>query len=107
MMFHCLTFLKNQIFYIEQYDAVVIAECHEDAILCYDIFTDSRCNMDDILGVLVKGRKQMVVLGFTPILKAGFFIEKVQEKDYHVFVLKDNEKLFECNKISLPLLSHA
>lgn len=107
MMFHCLTFLENDIFYIEQYDAVVIAKCDEDTILCYDIFTDKQCNMDDILGVLVEKEKQMVVFGFTPVVKAGFSIEAVQEKDYHVFVLKDYEKLFECNKISLPLLSHA
>lgn len=107
MMFHCLTFLENNIFYIKQYDAVVIAKCDEDIILCYDIFTDSRCHMEDILGVLVEKEKQMVVLGFTPVSKDGFSIEKVQEKDYHVFVLKDSAKLFEDNKISLPLLSHA
>ena len=107
MMFHCLTFLENNIFYIEQYDAVVIAKCDEDIILCYDIFTDSRCHMEDILGVLVEKEKQMVVLGFTPVSKDGFSIEEVQEKDYHVFVLKDSAKLFEDNKISLPLLSHA
>lgn len=107
MMFHCLTFLENNIFYIEQYDAVVIAKYDEDIILCYDIFTDRRCQMEDILGVLVEKEKQMVVLGFTPVSKDGFSIEEVQEKDYHVFVLKDSEKLFECNKISLPLLSHA
>lgn len=107
MMFHCLTFLENHIFYIKQYDAVVIAKCDGDEILCYDIFTDRRCLMEDILGVLVEKEKQMVVFGFTPVLKAGFSIEEVQEKDYQVFVLKDNEKLFGCNKISLPLLSHA
>lgn len=107
MMFHCLTFLKNHIYYIEQYDAVVIATFDEDEILCYDIFTNKRCHMDDVLGVFVEKGKQTVVFGFTPISMEGYSIEAVREKNYHVFVLKDNEKLFECNKISLPLLSHA
>lgn len=107
MMFHCLTFLKNHIYYFEQYDAVVIAKFNKDEILCYDIFTNKRCHMDDVLGVLVEKEKQTVVFGFTPISKEGYSIEAVREKDYHVFVLKDNEKLFECNKILLPLLSHA
>lgn len=107
LMFHCLTFLSNNIYYIEQYDAVVIAEYKDDTILCYDIYTDSSHQMEDILGVLVKGDKQKIVLGFTPKSKSGFSCEEIREKDYHVFVLKDNEKIFKNNKISLPLLSHA
>lgn len=43
----------------------------------------------------------------TPRSKSGFSCEEIREKDYHVFVLKDNEKIFKNNKISLPLLSHA
>lgn len=107
LMFHCLTFLNNNVYYIKQYDAIVIAEYEGDIILCYDIYTESHCHMEDILGILVKGNTQTVILGFTPKWEDEFSIEEVQEKDYHVFVFKDNEKVFERNKISLPLLSHA
>ena len=107
LMFHCLTFLSNNIYYSEHYDAVVIAQYKHETILCYDIYTDSDYQMEDILGALVNGNKQKIVLGFTPQLKDGFSVEEIREKDYHVFVLKDSEKIFESNKISLPLLSHA
>lgn len=107
LMFHCQTFLSDNIYYIEEYNAVVIAEYEDGIILCYDIYTDSQCCMEDILGVLVKGDMQTVVLGFTLKSAEGYLLEEVQEKDYHVFILKDRDGLFEKNKVSLPLLSHA
>lgn len=104
LMFHCVTLLSNNIYYIEQYDAIIIAEYKDDFILCYDIYTASHCHMEDILGILVKGDVQTVVLGFTPKWVEGFSVEEAND---HVFVFKDNEKIFIRNKISLPFLSHA
>lgn len=107
LMFHCVSFLKDHIYYLEQYDAVVIAECEEDMLFCYDIFTGGAYSMEEILGVLVKGECQTVVLGFTPKQTMGFTVEKAQEEDLQMFVLKDVDQLFENNRVMLPLLSHA
>lgn len=38
LKFYCRIAIQNYVYYIEQEDAVIIADCEEDKILCYDIY---------------------------------------------------------------------
>lgn len=67
MMFHCMTFLRDNIYYVERFDAVVIAEHDDEAIFCYDIFTNSNSSIIDILSSLTNEKTSVVDLGFMPI----------------------------------------
>ena len=107
MMFHCVTFLQENIYYIEQYDAVVIADYENDDLFCYDIFTNANCSIYDVLGVLVSNNTKTITLGFTPKFSDNYSIEKVCEEDTTLFVLHGKENLFCDNKITLPFLSRA
>ncbi len=106
-VFHCIQFRTNDIYYIEQYDAVAVVRHDNNSLICYDIFADVNFELDDILGVFANDNKEQVCLGFTPELKAGFLIEESQEEDNHLFVLKVKENIFKDNNVIFPMLSRA
>jgi GNAT superfamily N-acetyltransferase len=107
MMFHCVTFLHEKIYYIGKYDAVVIAECENDNLFCYDIFAKTDCNISDLLGIIALDTTKTVTLGFTPKVIDGYTITKANEKNTTFFVLGDKENILEDNQVTFPFLSRA
>lgn len=107
LMFYCMQFLRENVYYIEQYEAVVVAGYDDEKLICYDIFCRGGCNMDDILCTMAGQNTKIAVLGFTPKLIGGFNIFKLQEDNTTLFVLKGKENLFRENQLMFPLLSHA
>jgi len=107
MMFHCITFLRDCLYYVEKYDAVVVAEMDEHDMFCYDVYSENSCDMGDILGVVASEGIRNVTLGFTPKVDAGYTIERANEDDTTVFVLEGTENIFADNMITLPFLSRA
>jgi GNAT superfamily N-acetyltransferase len=106
-VFHCIQFMSKDIYYIEQYDAVVIVRLENNSLNCYDIFANGNFRMDDILSVIVNENSDIISLGFTPKSKGGYIIEESQEEDTHLFVLKGKENIFKDYKMMLPMLSRA
>jgi hypothetical protein len=106
-VFHCIQFVSQDIFYVEQYDAVVVAKYDNNQLICYDVFADGKIQMDDILSIMANEDTDNVCLGFTPILKEGYIIEASKEEDTHLFVQKGKENIFKDNKVIFPLLSRA
>ena len=107
LMFHCITFLRDNIYYVEQFDAVVIAEYERDTIFVYDIYTNATCGMGDILGVLAAENMKTAVLGFTPNIANNCVCEKSEEKNTTIFTLKAKDNIFLTHQITLPFLSRA
>jgi len=107
VMFHCITFLNNHIYYIKEYDAIVIAEHEHNDMFCYDIYGSELCNINDLLGIVAKDSTTDVTLGFTPKDTTGYTITKANEEDTTVFVLDGKETLLADKKITLPFLSRA
>ncbi len=106
-VFHCIQFMSKDIYYIEQYDAVVVARLENNRLYCYDIFTGGNYRMDDILSIIANENTDIICLGFTPKLKEGYLIEESQEEDTHLFVLKGKENIFKDYKVMFPMLSRA
>ena len=106
-VFHCIQFRMNDIYYIEQYDAVAVVKYDNNRLICYDVFADANLQLDDILGIMANDNTDYVCLGFTPELKAGCIVEESQEEDNHLFVLKGKENIFKDNKVMFPMLSRA
>ncbi|MCL2377206.1 MAG: GNAT family N-acetyltransferase [Defluviitaleaceae bacterium] len=107
MMFHCITFLYDNIYYLEEHDAIVIADHENNDMFCYDIYGKGHCNINDLLGIVAKDSTTDVTLGFTPKDARGYTIEKANEEDTTVFVLGGKEALLADKKITLPFLSRA
>jgi GNAT superfamily N-acetyltransferase len=106
-VFHCLQFLYDNIYYLEQFDAVVIVTYNGKMMTCYDIFTDSICSINDILGILANENTESAYLGFTPKQMENCLVQETKEEDNHLFVLNGKDNIFKDYKIMLPLLSRA
>ena len=107
MMFHCITFLHDNIYYIEKYDAIVIAEQENAEMFCYDIYSNNQCEISTLLGIIATDNTCAVSLGFTPKVSADYSIEKAIEDDTTLFVLSGKENILADNKITFPFLSRA
>lgn len=107
LMFYCLNFLKESIYYIKRYDTVVIAEYENDIMICYDIFSNNYLNLKDILAAVAKPNTKIVKLGFTPKSECNYIVSLLKEEDTTLFVLDSKENIFNDNKLMFPLLSHA
>ena len=106
-IFHCLQFLSNDIYYLEQFNAVVIVTYNGRMMTCYDIFTDSICGINDVIGILANENTELAHLGFTPNQIINCLVQETQEEDYHLFVLAGKDNIFKDHKIKFALLSRA
>lgn len=107
LMFYCTQFMKDDIYYLEDYDAVVIAMQEGGNLICFDIFCDGNHEMDDVLAVVASDDTTNVVLGFSPKSITNCQVTLFQEEDTTLFVLANKENIFAVNQVMFPLLSHA
>lgn len=106
LLFYCADFLKNQIYYLPQKEAVVIGEFEKEKFLCYDIYCDKDKNMDEILSALAREDTRTVIFGFTPKDETGCTYLPADGEDTF-FLLNGKENPFAGEKLFFPLLSHA
>lgn len=106
-MFYCSQFMRDNIYFIEQYKAIVFAKYNEDKMVCFDIFCPDKCKIDDILYIIAEPQTKTVYLGFTPEQNIGFEITKLQEDNTTLLIMKGKKNLFKENRLMFPLLSHA
>lgn len=105
VVFHCTSYMEDHVYYIDQYDAIVVGEYVGEAFICYDIYGDMDCALDDILGVMAAEDTKSVSFGFMPASNQGGTITELSEEDTTLFVLASNENMMADNKIILPFLS--
>lgn len=106
LMFYCSWIMKDNIYYSEQYDAIVIAEQDGDSLNCYDIYCDQGKNLFDILSSVVTIDTKRVNLKFTPVDSSNLEVTLADDLNDTLFVLKGKENLFQQDKILFPEISH-
>ena len=106
-MLHCLCFRANDIYFIEQYDAIAIVEHRGNQMVCHEILAPPGASLGDILGVLARENTESAYLGFTPEIAEGCSVVESQEEDNHLFVFSGKDNIFKGNQIMFPLLSRA
>ncbi|WP_130892174.1 GNAT family N-acetyltransferase [Fusobacterium ulcerans] len=106
LMFYCSSFMKDSIYYSKKYDIVCIAEKEENTLICFDIFGNNICSMEEVIFSIPLKNIKEVTLGFTPKNREKYFSSQIINEDT-LFVLKGKENIFKNNKIMFPLLSHA
>ncbi|WP_431122278.1 GNAT family N-acetyltransferase [Flagellimonas flava] len=106
IMFYCMSFMKNSIYYIEKFKAVVIAEFEGNTLYLNDVFSKVPLELNDLILAISNKSIDSVVLGFTPWDETGFNKSLIKEGD-KLFILKGKFSYFNNNNCMFPVLSHA
>lgn len=107
IMFYCISFMRDSIYYIEDYEAVVICDFNEEVLYVQDIFTTKEVNLDKIINAMMNERTKKVVLGFTPKDSFGYEKRLVNEEDTTLFIKMGKDNPFKREELMFPVLSHA
>ena len=106
IMFYCLSFKRDHLYYLEELNAVVIASFEGGVLFVDDLFTPSPLQLQSVIDQLASDSTRKVILGFTPLDESGFDCRHLSGSDT-LFVLKDQESFFQEKKWMFPILSHA
>jgi GNAT superfamily N-acetyltransferase len=107
LMFYCSQFMSNNVYYVEECDAIVIAEYKDDNLLCYDIFCTNDKALGDILSIMSTENTKNVRFGFALKKTYNYKISQLNGENTTLFVLSSKENVFADNQLMFPLLSHA
>lgn len=106
MMFYLSSFLKDNVFFVPEQDAVILAEQDGETMLCYDIFCPQGKDREQILRAAAAKGTRMVEFGWSPKETTGCRVEKLEDEDNTLFLLKEKQAPFEERPLRFPLLSH-
>lgn len=106
IMFYCISFMKENIYYFEDIDTIAIAEIEGDTLVIDSVYSNTEADLDCIIGRLADESIRKVMLGFTPNDALSYECELYHEDDTTLFVL-DGNSVFKENKVKFETLSHA
>lgn len=106
LMFYCGAFMKDFVWYVPEYDAVMVAEQDGEILRCYDVFCDDGKDLAAILLAVAGEGTSRAELEFTPKDRTGFDCRIADEDDDTLFVLSGKENLFHGNQLKFPVISH-
>ena len=106
LMLYCGSFLKDCIYYIPEMDAVVIAELEDGVLYCLDIFCEAGKKLNQILSAVAGEKINQVVFKFTPTEQKECKIQRIEDEDDVLFVLKGKENIFAEEKLLFPEIAH-
>ena len=107
IMFYCLDFLKDNIYYIENYNAIAICEYNGEELFIQDIFMDKEIDLNIVINSLTNKETKVIRLGFTPINIEGYNKELLNDDNDALYIKSKNESIFNNENIMFPTLSHA
>jgi predicted N-acetyltransferase YhbS len=106
VMFYGISFLKDNVYYIPDYDAVAIAEYNGSSLYLQDVFCARNIELDFIIDALITEETTRVELGFTPKDTSSYKMDVCQDHDT-LFVRSKSTKPFDLKDFMFPVLSHA
>lgn len=104
LMFYGASFMKDCIFYLEEQEAIVVAEQEGNTFVCYDIFCETDRELDEILSAAAPVGTKKVRLEFTPNKSGDFEAATYDDSDDALFVYGGAGSGGE--KLLFPLISH-
>lgn len=96
----------DQIYYLPEKDAYIVAGMDEDILFIHQIFGKRKVDLCRVASALGKGAEE-IILGFTPADPTGFSVRKQDEPGGTLFVLGEDLERIERDKMIFPVLSHA
>ena len=107
VMFYCIDFMKDNIYYIEEYDVIAICEYNKNEVILSDLFSDKDIALEKIINSLIKDDTEKVILGFTPKDSYLYKEELINDENDTLFIRCKKDTIFNKEKLMFPLLSHA
>ncbi|HOT76583.1 MAG TPA: GNAT family N-acetyltransferase [Candidatus Wallbacteria bacterium] len=106
IMFYCLNFYSDDIYYIQQADTALICRAENAALYLYDVLFGNACDTRAVLSAAIKnGGARKAVFMFTPDLFVSGLKGVCEEKDYKLFIRPRGQNFpFD---FTFPRLSHA
>lgn len=105
ILFYGTLFMKDNVYYIPEQDAVVIAACEADTLELFGVFADREIPLDTILGYLNHASVKQVKLHFTPKDTDSYTLTPLVGEDTLFILGKIPEGLKE-RPFMFPSLSH-
>ncbi len=93
-MFYSTSFMSNNVYYLREQDAIIIAEFEGDTLYLNDIFSPLEVNLDNIIKKITNKEVKTVVLGFSPSDTDNYCVNLLQKDDTTLFVMNDKDNLF-------------
>ncbi|MCX2720553.1 GNAT family N-acetyltransferase [Lentiprolixibacter aurantiacus] len=106
IMFYCLSFMKNIIYYLEDLNAVVIADREGNSLHIKDVFSKEQVDLNQLIQLMCDKTIDRVALGFAPLDETGFE-KNLLDTDDVLFVFKEQSDYFKNKHWRFPVLSHA
>lgn len=105
IMFYCSLFMTNNVYYLENYDAVVIADFAENTMEVMDIFCPKNIGLNKLLNELTNESVKRIVLSFTPQDTASYETVLLEGEDT-LFAMGKDLELLKSRQFMFPKLSH-
>lgn len=105
VMFYCVYFMSDNVYYIGELDTVVIAVYEEDELHLKAVYGPEGISFSRIINEMSTVKTVKVVLGFTPAIPDTFDVNQIVGSDDTLFVL-GNDSAFLENKFMLPAMYH-
>lgn len=107
LMFYAIQFLREHLYYIEDLEAVVVAEREEGTLFVSEIYCSAQTSMPDVLSAIAGEGDCLVELGFMPNREfRGARISPIMDEDDALFLLSGKENPFLGRLLRFPVLSH-
>jgi len=106
IMFYLTSFMESNVYYIEELDAIIVAEYDENVLHIQDVFA-CKDVFEDAIHAMTTETIQKLVLGFAPESDSSYQVEQLREENTTLFVRGDDRNIFRDNKVMFPVLSHA
>ena len=107
VMFHAMMDKKDHIYYLEEYNLVIIAEQKEKTLICYDIYGYTDTSLTEVLSKAADSSCERAQLLFTPKNPETGVTSVYEEEDTTLFVLGECDTIFTADKVILPLTYRA
>lgn len=108
IMLYCkyldLSSIKDNIFYIQELNAIAIAEYEENDLILIDILSCQQIKIDEVIQSLATDQTDKAIMRFMPIHSENYEMSLYKEED--LTVMADKKEIFENNKLIFPVLSH-
>ena len=97
---------RDSIYYLPEKNVFVVAGVEDDKLMIYQVIGKEKIDIKKVAGAFEEEFSE-VVLGYTPIHKEEFQVREHKEEDCTLFILGEDLKCVEENKMMFPILSHA
>lgn len=96
----------NGVFYLPEKDAYAAVSLEKGFLRIYQIFGEQEVEIGRLANSFGEPVDE-VVLGYTPAHRESFLIREHLEEDCNLFILGEDLKRMEKDKMKFPILSHA